>query len=299
MSIFDFLKSFTKTGIDRDSILEDLNTADKAILEVLLPALKNIKNSVSTNKIYFNTKEVQKVVTTFGRVSKNLKNKSLTGVLDNITDDLISVSKIIPIISSVISEEFPEKVSKDSLDVRQATILRSTEHIIFITRYTITLLDYILDSALIQKFMHSTKITKPAQNYIQSNLFVYIRLMNAYKLLTKDFLKQIRKVPAVVVDIKDKNLLDLDISGKYPVLSQTNTHGFIGSPFYRLGMMYAELKAAYYNWLKTRKHSMDLKIMYLESEEPSPAIEKQLKFYKEQSEKYEYKIAKMEENVKD
>jgi len=284
------------SGIKKTDILDDLQKVEQSLNDVVLPSTTMFLG-VSKNPA-FKTKDIDRLVNIIRRTHKGFSGDSVSEMLKVFKNNLQDCSFIVPTLTNVVVDEFPDIINKNTSSIRDAAVLRSIEHLLFIAKFTVTLYDYMLDKALIEKTLLTSKVSKREEDYIIQTLPVYIRLLQAYVGLSKDYLKEIKKVPDIVIDPNDKNLITIDIKSKSRLIKETdNVSGFIGSPFYRIGMMYAELKAAYYEIMKSRKQQLELKIMYLEEDTPSPAVEKQLKYYREQVSKTEYRIGKMEENV--
>lgn len=301
MSLVEFFKSFTDTTVDKTDLLKQLQNSEKLISDVVLPSIDRLSAWVDNNPSRFRHKELQKIMTTIGRIDSNISTRSGSAFLNSFSKELKNVVEVLFQVETFIIDEFPDKINKKTLDARELAVLNSGSHIEFIARYAVTVLDYMVDKTLEGVFLDYSKTSPAIEKYIQENLVNFAKLLKAYASLKDGYVKDVKKIPDIEVDLKNENLLNVFMKGRSKVLSITNgdVRGFIGSPFYTLAMWYAEVQASVYDILNTRKKQLELKLTYLESDEPNPAIEKQIKYYKNKIEDIEYRLEKIRQSAED
>jgi len=300
MNIVDYVKGILFKQVKRDDLIGNLSKLNDRYTNTLIPLAKNTLSVVSSIKS--TTEYMNSVVAVFGRTHKPSVNKSVIVMLKTINKDIVEIQKILPELISVVTTSFEDVIYTKSMTAKQAAVLRTTEHLEYIANFTVALIDSVVDESIVAK-INSERGTLPyMKSAIRYGIADYAKLISYYAAMPNDIDTMLAKIPNIVIEPKKKGLLSSMF--KTPLVANIAlTSNFIGSPFLSIGMYFSELQVEYYNYIKSRKETIDLKLLQLKSlqqnGESSPALEKQIAYYEEKSRKLEDKIRGMEESVKD
>lgn len=295
MSVLAFFKKIIgNTTIDKEELLKQLQHNERLITDIAFPSLERLGPLYSRHPVSFRHKELTRIVNTISRNNSNLTNRSGEMFVKSLKKELENVLEVLFVVQTYMRTEFPNEVTKSALNAREVAVLNTSNHIDFISRYTVTLVSYLVDKCLEAVFSGYDRTNKKTENFLIEQAAIFGKLVSVYSELKSGYVKDLSKIPDITLNVKDEGMVDVLMKGRSKVLKTSSiVSGFIGSPLYTLALWWGELKAGLYDLFENRKKQLELKLEYLESEEPSPAVEKQIKYYKEKIDDLEYRMEQM------
>ena len=201
-------------------------------------------------------------------------------------------------VGKLLSKQLPKTINdvnyKEDLTLRSASFVQAVEHIDFITSFSLEWYNALLTNS----FDANIKRT-PQMKYVLTNSYSFGLLLELYG--NTELIKEIEKIPEIVIEGKDEYLLAKEL-GKNDILNSGVSKGFIGSPIYNLRLHFAEWFSKRHERDKNLKIVMELKLADLQQEKSSgindPSLTKQIAYYENKISKISFKLKNMEDSVR-
>jgi hypothetical protein len=200
-----------------------------------------------------------------------------------------------------LNDLLEEDTLTTSITARKASLIRASEHITFISIYSLGLLDLIYGYEIAHVRNEKLVITPSMHKNLIMLLPTYARLLETYSVDNKQFVNKIKAIPEVI--ISEDSYAAVAAVYKKDLLSPLNApavSGFIGNPIYHLRLVVAEWQAERYKANRERKQLLEIKLLNLKlaSEgKNDPKLDKEIEYIQNRIETIEYKLIKMERDV--
>lgn len=294
MEILAYIKRLIP-WLKKDDVLEDLRITVAEFDKTVLPSYETAIDVPFKS----NNKEIKALVATFVRNYKRTKpGKQI--IISSINEALPAVVAIAKYLEHELDESLAKDIIADGLEARRVILVRASEHLSFISRYSVDLLNT-LYAYEIGATTGNVDVNPQIIKYINANLPTFCTLLAAYSVKLDLFKHNIDKVPALVISndnidalkgVYSQNTID-------PVLSGI-TASFSYNPIYHIRLQIADYQAYRYTAMKDKKKALELRVMYLRSaqeEKPDPKVEQEISYQQSRIEAMEYKLRKIEASV--
>lgn len=208
---------------------------------------------------------------------------------------------------SVITKELEDIKSEiivtQAITASKATILRAVAHYYFMTKYAMDFANYLIMLEAEHGGIELPRDAKPNKmqvKYIEDNLWIYARLVAVYGSDTDKFLSRLKEIESYQItkdSVEDSSALSsnkIDLFNNLP-------DGFIGSPIYTIGLIFAQWEADRHKDLKDKKRLLELRLLHLrvvqEQGKGDANTEKEIAHLQKRCTDLDYKITKIEESV--
>lgn len=303
MNIFGFVSSLMPS-ISRSDAEADMEISmDGCVTAIDLYTQLAQTQEVTT----FHSKEAVKLVDEFykdlaaGKPQLDLpRTKSLHGYT-------LALLKNVQVNGAVITKELEdiksEVIVSHAITASKAVILRAVAHYYFMTKFAIDFLNYLLvleaEHAGVE-LARDAQLNKKQVTLIKNNLWIYARLMAVYGSDSAKFRDKLSSVENYQIT-KDSINEASAISGNRLDIFNNLPDGFIGSPFYTIGLVMAQWEADRYKELKDKKRLLELRLLHLrvlkDQGNGDANSEKEIAYLQRKVTDLEYKISKIEESV--
>lgn len=298
MKILDFIKSLVPR-IDKEQVLEDINITKTELTTGVLPMYQTARTSFKTMK--FKSKEVKELEKVFLRnYSPSSKNKQ-ENIIGDITEALPLILANLTYVESQAEELFARDILKEGLSSRKVMLIRAADHIFFITKFAVDLLNvvYVYEAeSRNTNIDEDYKGPKRNRDIVSTNIYIFGKLLQLYAIKEKDFKALIDKMPDVIINTDTEDVVksvykehDLD-----PMAAKLSMN-FDSNPIYHIRLVVAEWQANRYKRFLDKKKMLELRLLHLkmlEEQQHSDSLEREIKYIQGRIDTLDYKIAKME-----
>lgn len=297
MNIINFINTL-RSIISKNDIVDDLTIRRRELIDITIPLYRDAINNLTDYK--YKSQKIIKLNKTFNDIVKsNRNNNFLVGIYRGLCnlDDLSS--KLI----NLVDKTFEKNTTVDGITFSKVQIIQLIEAVFFINRYAPKLLNFIIimetstydenQSSYIKESLTNAQI-----DYIDDNFKMFCMLIEKMLAGPDNTIKLLSKIPDYVV-IHDSEDTLVALKGR-DAIDPIGFNNFIApwlNPIYHLRMKIAEYQTNRYDELKDETKLIKLRILNLEnilSEEPNPAIEKEINYYQDLVQKNELKLEDME-----
>ena len=193
-------------------------------------------------------------------------------------------------------------VIKEGMTYQEINVLRSVPHYGFLVDYSMTMVNYMIACEVEGMGGPKEDFPKPVVDSLHSNAKTFAGLLVVYGLPPREFREQLSGLSKELVsDDLNERTRSLVIENTQKDLVPFAPKGFIGSPFYTLGSIFATWSVAKYQKLKDEQTVLNLRLNYYESlvndGEPDPEVEKEIAYLQDSINTITRKIEKMEKSV--
>lgn len=297
INIFDYLKNLLpKFG--KADLQDNIATTLKELKNVTIPAVNTANDALKVTKI--KSKASTDLIKQFFKTS-GLKTTDFTTA---IADTLPILLKNTEFIEKEIDKLMERDVIREGLTAQKAVLVRATEQICFIVKFTTDLLNVILANEAIEAnpdLAETISITPALVTQVTENISVYGALYGTYVEKSSEFEAKFAKIPDVVVNDKTIDALQgIHDQSKLDPYNNPYMSQFKGSPFLWLGTMIAAWEANRYKAAVEKKKQLELRVLQLQllnEGNNDPKLEREINYTQARIEKLEFEIKKMEESV--
>lgn len=294
MNLVNYVKKLLPS-IKKERIVTTLETTETLLKSETVPVLENtidyFKHSQPKSDF------TKKLVSNYG-IALHVNGRDINVMLRDLQKKTKILKNVIEEVQDAVTEVLPENITKVGMSARQATIIRSTDHLYFIVNYITVLLKTIIDSEL-EAIDPENEVSKKVKNYVTQNMGNFAVLISYYAGIAGKYSKEINNVPDIIIDVKKADVLRNMVGSKGNI--DDKTIGFDGNPFYTLGTMFAEWQVSRYKKMEDERVMLELKLRKLremrDRNGTSPKLEKQIEYYENRLGKIDYKLHRMEESV--
>lgn len=286
------LESDLAISIDTLSTVQSTYASMKEVMEV---AKFNSKKNVALIDEFYS--EFQK-----SKSSIKLSTRQL------FPTDVITLFTNVGLNAEVIKKELEdlanEVIVTQAMTAYKTNIIRSVGHFYFLTRYALDLANYLyLEEVEAGKLdlPNEAKMNKKQIEFIVSNMWVFARLVAVYGEDQKRFKDKLEDLGEIAIPKEQVEEVVATYDQRKVDIFNNLPHGFIGSPIYTLGLVFAEWEANRYKQLKDKKKLLELRFLHLrmlkEQGNGDANTEKEMARLQRRITDIDYTTSKIEESV--
>ncbi len=290
-SVSKYIQSIFSKVYEKPELQKELVGIRSMLVEVNVPSLITIEDLINEKGMESSAeKELFTLFKNMGIPTNNDIKNSLS-VLNNFSKEM---EDVIPMIEKIIDSNFPDFVTDKSMTAKEAALVGTIYNIGTMTMYVSTVVVYIV--YLINK-------KTDGKEAIIRNTFKTLSLKDAskFKMLYNAYYNKLDKnVKSIngLSNVKVYDAANFKVSAGFRDKKfNLPVNGFSLNPIYHVRKLVIDAQMEYYDYLKYKKEFIQLKIKEKELEEPSPSLEKQIKYYEEKLATLEYKIKKIEDSA--
>jgi hypothetical protein len=286
--------------IERSTVSDDLRTTEKELIKIVLPAWSAAETHFKISKpMSDDFKTFQGI---FARTfTYNGASKSMTFIGD-IEHRLKNLHGNVVYIQSILDTVVDKDIISSGMTVRAAYVIRSAANMSMVSRYLLSLLNYIYTveaMARNQELYEGLSLSRAEMNYVESNFQRFVKLFAQYAVDPKDFEKTCLNMPEVFVNDKTRDMV-ASLVGVNDPMESAGLSGFVGSAIYAIRLPIAQWQNDRYEAAKSKKQQLELRLLYLQmqsKQKHDPAIEKEIAVVQDRIDGLEYKLRKTEEDL--
>lgn len=306
VNIANFIKKLLPS-FDKNDIESDLETSLEYIDTI-------VSGFSSFNEIYkvakFESKEAKDLIKDFYKELEKTKHKvklTPTRVFpSDVTTLFLNAKPNGQYLLDEISRAVNDVIVSQALTAYKANLIRGVSHYSFLTRYALDLLNYLYvveaENGKIE-LSKEYKLNKAQREFITKHVWIFARMLAVYGDTPEEFKSNLERIdeinlPKEEVDsvIDTYNLDKVDLFDNLPA-------NFIGSPIYSIRLVFAQWEADRYRKLQDQKKLLELRYLHLklmkEQGSTDVNLEKEIESLQKRISTIDYKLAKIEEDVKD
>lgn len=257
----------------------------------------------------FNSKGALKLVAEFQKeLTQSKPEVKLSGHNGLAATTLVLFKNVLAngeVITKELEDIKSEVIVSQAITSSKATILRAVAHYYFMTKFALDFANYLV---LLEaqhggvEMPRDAMLNKKQSDYIEKNLWIYARLLAVYGSDTDKFLSRlsgIEKFQITKDSVDDSSTMSsskIDLFNNLPV-------GFIGSPIYTVGLIFAQWEADRHKELKDKKRLLELRLLHLrvlqEQGKGDASSEKEITYLQKRVTDIDYKVFKIESELND
>jgi hypothetical protein len=255
----------------------------------------------------FNSKAAVKLVGEFLKELGDAKPDVKLPTSKKLADVTLTLFKNVLANGAIITKELEdiksEVIVSQAITASKASILRAVAHYYFMTKYAMDFVNYL---TLLEAEHGGVELPRDAQlnkkqvEYINQNLWIYARLLAVYGSDSDKFLSRLSAIQDYQITKDSVDEASVMTSGKIDLFDNLPT-GFIGSPIYTIGLVFAQWEADRHKELKDKKKLLELRLLHLrllqEQGRGDANQEKEITYLQKRCTTLDYKLVKIEESV--
>lgn len=301
MKILSFVKSMLP-HLTKNQVLDDLRNTAQELDEIAKPSFKAAADFFRTAK--FKSDEVNKAQTLFYSKFDRHGASKQSSFVGEIQMRLQHLRENVDYIEDQIEAIFERDIFAEGLTAKKALLMRAAEHMSFISRMSLDVLNYIYtqEARAVGVDIETTVELSPAEiKHVELNMATFSSLLSDYGIPNKDFVKMFVSIPEIMVN--SKSAAQVSQVFKETDLDPFQSHyapGFIGNPIYHLRLIISEWQAARYRANKDKKRMLELRLLHLEllnEKKADPKIEQEMEYTRNRVIKIERYLREVEESV--
>lgn len=300
MQILNFIKKLLPR-IERSHVAEDLRTTEKELTTIVIPCyqhaveafkvikLESVESKAMSTEFYhnFNLRKAMKSLNFVSDINSRLKNFQANVVQ----------------IQSLLDTVLDKDIIREGLTVRSAFVLRAAGNMSFMSRYLLSLLNYIYMAEAAHRnaeVVEALQISKAEQNFVRVNFIRFTKLYSEYAINSEEFGRLLSSVPEVYVNDKTAAAAKALLEVNSDPLEKTGFSNFVGSPIYKVRLMFAQWQNDRYESAKAKKQQLELRLLYLENQKKQnndPTIENEISRLQDRIERLDYRINETDDEL--
>lgn len=294
MRLFNYLKTLVDV-LPKDEILDGLKADQKLLTTVVIPALEQIKASSN-----FKSKEIK----SFEKDFKSSFIKNSKDPISFMDERLPKLLQLAIALDHELDRFLPKSMLALGLSTRNALVVRTADHVAFLTKYSLDTLAYMtyLEDKSVSKRDDGTYTKGQIEDYLDYTA-IYTNLLEQYTVLDANaLLKKFKDVPDVVLN--DENYQAVTASyGETkldPITALTIGSGFVGNIFYHMGLTFAEWSVNRYDTMAEKKKVIELRLLHLkmlEDGNEDPKLTKEIEYLSKRVNRLEYDMVQIERSA--
>lgn len=266
MNIVSFIKKLIPS-LSRSDLESDLAISIDTIPTVLstYSALDELQKVAK-----FQSKKNQKLVDEFYNEFSKAKSSVKLHSRQTLPADFAELFGNVTVNAEVIKKELEdlsnEVIVTQAMTAYKTNIIRSVGHFYFITRYALDLANYFyLEEIEAGKtdLPKEAKLNKKQAEFIESNMWIFARLLAVYGEDAKKFREKLEDLGEISIPKEQVEEAVAIYDNKKIDIFNNLPSGFIGSPIYTIGLIFAEWEANRYKQLKDKKKLLELRFLHL------------------------------------
>lgn len=302
MNIFGFVAKMLPS-VSRSDAEADMEISMEAVTSVLDVYTQLAQTQTATK---FNSKIGVKLTQEFEKELRDAKpatrlhGKTLAELslelFKNVQVNGVQITKELEDIKS-------EVIVSHAISASKASILRAVTHYYFMTKFAMDFANYLIMLEAEHGGVELPRDAKPNKKqvqYIEDNLWIYARLLAVYGSDSDKFLSRLSEIESYQIT-KDSVNDALGVSANKIDLFNNLPDGFIGSPIYTVGLIFAQWEADRHKELKDKKRLLELRLLHLrvlkEQGNGDANTEKEIALLQTRCTNLDYKLAKIEQDL--
>lgn len=299
MKIISFVKSLLPR-IDKESVLEDIEVTKSELNNGVLGIYDSAEIHFKVTGI--KSKRAKEIQNVFYRNFSIKGHKKQSTMVGDILQAMRTVKVNLDHVESQVEDLFNRDIIRDGLTIRKSILLRAAEHISFITRYSVDLINLLCileaEEAKVEHLEGFSQAPK-LREMVEKNVFIFAKLLSIYGQKPEDFKSVIVAIPdAVLNDTTIQNIVAVYKEEDVDPMNSAVIQNFQGNPIYHVRLVFAEWQANRYKAFKDKKKMLELRLLHLrmqQNNENDPGLEKEIAYLQDRVENIEYKLKKMED----
>lgn len=301
MKILNFVKALLPR-LEKDNILEDLRITISELDNVVYPAYQSAFEHFKSSK--FKSDANQTLSTTFYRSFNNNKVVRQSNMVGEIFKRLQFIKENALYTAGQIEELFERDIISDGLTAKKAILIRSSEMISFISRYSSDFLCYLYINEAVHfnaEVEENLRLSKEKINFVEKNLSKFAAALSELGIPSKDYTKIVLEIPELNVGGKFSHA----VAGVYKEndidpMSGGFINGFVYNPIYHIRLTIAEWQAGRYKANKDKKKMLELRLLHLKLQQENkndPKLEQEIAYIQSRVDKIERYLNTVEEDL--
>jgi len=288
----------------------DLETDLSISVETLPIVISTYQGIVDVQKVAkFKSDSFKKMSSVFHQELTKAKTKADVTSRGDLAMDLVTLFN-----NSVQNVEHVKKELEDltnevivtqALTAYKTNIIRAVGHFYFITRFALDLANHLYSEEVVEAgeaLQSDAKPNKKQLEFLNKNLVVFTRLLAVYGDEPKVFKERLEELGDISIPKEQlEEALAVYDQRKIDIFNNNLPAGFIGSPIYTFGLLFAEWQADRHKQLKDKRKLLELRLLHLrmvsEQGQSDANIEKEIGHLQRRVTDIDYAIAKIEDSV--
>lgn len=295
MGILDFIKKLLPR-VNRSDIADDLRTTEKEMTKIVMPSYQQAADAFRTIKLQ--SVEVESLQAVFSANFKANRHSSAKNFIIDINIRLKNLLENMTYVSTLLDTVVDKDIITSGLTTRSAFVLRSASNMSFLSRYMLSLLNYIYTVEAISRDVEvepSIEISKAEVKYVENKFHAFVKLFAQYSAEPEEFKKLYEAIPDLIANERTNKMLAAMLESKEAdPLASTGYSGFVGSPIYTVRLAFAQWQNSRYESAKAKKQQLEFRLLYLENQAKNrkdPALMNEIQRLQDRIEKLDYQLA--------
>lgn len=294
--LFNYVKSLLG-HLRKDDILEDLRVT-KGEFENLRQTYQLFTDKEAGYT--WKAKATSDLTKVFYRNFKAPGTKLTNTFVLDVSGTIPTIVQNLELIDKELEQVLGADVLNEGLTAKKAILIRACEHLSFLSRYSLDVLNYVICAESAPKdYPLDRMMSKASVEWVESHILPYAQLMSIYARAADKFKAQMTEIPEVVLnDANASTVAAVFTNEKLDPFGSMLVQGFTGSPIYHIRLIFAEWQANRYKASKEKKQVLELRLMQLKlmmEDMQDPGLEKQIQYLQDRIDKLDRKLADMEQ----
>lgn len=285
-NLINYLTSIFHT-VKKKDVITTINNAFIVIEEDIIPTLQQVEEVTDIKQV----KDSKLLSVARSMLDDKPKdNKEFIKRLNLFFTNIVANKKLL---LDIVNKHVNDVLSPNSVEVREAAILKVCNDISSITLFV---LDLIYVSIRDEKY---SELSKAKLEEVSKGSVSFAEAYNEYY---KNYKNILTKLPTISEDRIDANnvdnLTEMRVHNSGSVINLPGMQGFVGNPIYTLGMWLVDRQMEKLEALKEKKKLLELRLSELKLQDRGQGDEKLMKaiqYYEDKIDNLEYKIRKLED----
>jgi hypothetical protein len=302
MQLMDFIRALLPR-LDKSDIMEDIRMTKSELQTVVTPCYSAARDLFKVNKL--KSAEADSLSKIFYRNYDLSTSKKSIDFVAEIDSKISNVLTNLLFVEGQLESLLEQDIIAGGLTAKKAILVRAVEHMSFISRYSVDLLNYLYmfeAKAASKEGTDDGDITPAAIKSVEFNIANFSRLLGIYGMEPKEYIVRMGKVPEVVLNDRTEQALSaVYTDAKIDPFNLYMVKGFEASPIYRFRMLIAEWQASRYKSMQDKKRALELRLLHLKlvnEKNHNPQMEQEIRYIQSRIEKTEASMRKMEDSVR-
>ena len=289
MKLFEYLGAMKKS-VDKVDILDDIERTKEELNDVVKPLYLHASEFFRSNRIQ--SKEGKSLQDSFyAKLDKGGVSKQ-SNFITEIQVRLDKISNNITYIQQTVTDEFERVMISEAITARKALLLRASEHISFISRMSLDILNYLY----IMESRHAGTDSEQSEDlntlspfdekHVEKSINTFAQLISDYSVDPAKFQDLFVSVPNIVLNLRSEAMIKNTFKEKdLDPFSAAFVSGFTYNPIYHVRMVIAEWQTARYKANKDKKRMLELRLLHLEmlqTKKRDPKVEREIIYIRDE-----------------
>lgn len=298
MNLLTYIQSLS-TRISKTTVQKDIEATLKELDNQVLPTMHSVAEMYRVHPF---TSLANKQLEAELYVEIKFRSKAanylfdLQSLLQNARTNLVTIQKAVDL-------HVQQDTLRDGVTSRVAHLIRSVSAISFISRFTLDIMDFLLEAETDSKANGTNSEIPPARTkYILGSIERYVRLLADFGVPPKDMEKLLEDLPDVFVSAQNQRAITAMFRANEldPFKKMSGLTNFVGNPIYHGRLFLADWEAKRYNGAKDKKTVMELRLIHLRNlldNSPNPRVEREIEGLQKRIDQYDRYIREVEASV--